>query len=191
MKKVGIFGGSFNPVHNGHLVLADFIRNRSNLDEIWFVLSPLNPIKENPAELLPDDVRFAMLRRAVDPIEHFIPSDIELTMPRPSYTVDTLRKLTADNPDTEFYLIIGADNYASFDRWKNPDEILSLAQIIVYPRPGIEMPEPVSDRVQIADAPLIDISSTQIRRMLSDGESVNLLVPDAVYNYIVQHQLYK
>lgn len=191
MKKVAVFGGSFNPVHIGHMILADFIRQEMAFDEVWFMLSPLNPLKANPGELLPDEVRLEMLHLAVDGSDGFKVSDIELSMPRPSYTVDTLRELRKRYPDVEFSLIVGGDNFASFDRWKCSDEILKMVRLIVYPRPGCELPDVTGDDVTVVKAPLVDISSTDIRRLIASGRSVNFLIPDKVYNYIRKHQLYK
>lgn len=191
MKKIAVFGGSFNPVHIGHMILADFIRQEMALDEVWFMLSPLNPLKTNPGELLPDEIRLEMLHLAVDGADGFKVSDIELSMPRPSYTVDTLRELRKRYPDVEFSLIVGGDNFASFDRWKCSDEILKMVRLVVYPRPGYEHPEGTGDGVTVVKAPLVDISSTDVRRLIASGRSVNFLIPDKVYNYIRKYQLYK
>lgn len=191
MKKIAVFGGSFNPVHIGHMILADFIRQEMALDEVWFMLSPLNPLKADPDELLPDDIRLEMLHLAVDDAEGFRVSDIELSMPRPSYTVDTLRELIKRYPDVDFSLIVGGDNYASFDRWKCSREILKMARLIVYPRPGSRLPEAADDNTTIVKAPLVDISSTAIRMFIASGRSVNFLLPDKVYDYIKKHQLYR
>lgn len=191
MKKVALFGGSFNPVHTGHLVIASLLRQQHGFDEVWFVLSPQNPLKENTTELLDDDIRLDMLHLAVDPVEHFEVCDIEMFLPRPSYTVNTLKALTGHHPDVEFTWIAGGDNYASFSRWKEPDKILEMARLLVYPRPGSDIVPPADPRISIADTPMLDISSTRIRRMIADGMDVNFLVPEIVNKYINKHHLYR
>ncbi|MCM1297150.1 MAG: nicotinate (nicotinamide) nucleotide adenylyltransferase [Muribaculaceae bacterium] len=191
MKRVGILGGSFNPVHTGHLILADFIRQEKQLDEVWFMLSPMNPFKQDSRELLNEEHRMEMLRLAIEPSLRLKISNFELNMPRPSYTVDTLRELHRHFTDTRFSLIIGADNYASFDRWKKPDEIMSMVDIIVYPRPGVKLPPITHPSVTFVDAPLLDISSTMIRNLIARGREVNFMVPDKVLKYINKHNLYR
>lgn len=191
-KVIGLMGGSFNPVHNGHLMLASYICQHYGLSEVWLVLSPLNPLKSNPGELVSDTSRLDMLRMAVEPVSFLKACDVELSMPRPSYTVDTLELLSASYPDVEFRLIIGADNWAVFDRWKDYETILDRFGVMVYPRRGSEVTAGGSDsRVTLIDAPMYDISSSFVRLMIAQGLDVNFFVPAKVYKYIKENSLYK
>lgn len=191
MKRVGLFGGSFNPIHTGHLILADEIRQARNLDEVWFMVSPLNPLKSNPEELVDDRLRFEMVELATLGVKGFEPCDIELKLTRPSYTVNTLHKLKEKFPDCSFSLIIGSDSFVNFNKWKNPDEIISMTEnIYVYPRVGIDLPETLPDEFEFVNAPVIEISSTEIRKKIKSGKRVNFLVPDNVYDFIKKHHLY-
>lgn len=186
---IGVFGGSFNPVHNGHIGLAREVVRRGLADRVMMVVSPLNPLKENPDALIDDNLRMEMLRIACRPFPSLEASDIELSMPRPSYTIDTLRKLSAEHPDDRFRLIIGADNWDCFDKWKSHDEILRDFSPIVYPREGYAMPQGDSQATPLR-ANLLPVSSTEIRRMLKQGKPVNNLVPRGVLDYIQAHSLY-
>ena len=170
--KVGIYGGSFNPVHFGHVGLAKWVIENTDLDELWLMVSPNNPLK--PANLLaPEGERLAAVREAVKGIPHVKASDFEFSLPRPSYTANTLRELQKAYPDTEFTLIIGEDNIAIFDRWREYEFILANFRIFVYPRrsdsPQDGLTTQWSDSVAVKEirylsgAPLFDISSTQIR----------------------------
>jgi nicotinate-nucleotide adenylyltransferase len=179
---IGIFGGSFNPVHNGHIKLAQAILENTPIDRVWFTLSPRNPLKE--ADTLESDTnRLIMLQRAVRGIEGVSVCDIELSMPRPSYTIDTLRYLSKKYPEHKFRLIIGADNWQIFDQWRDYKEILISYKPIVYPRPGY----PLNDTI---DVPKFDISSTQIRDYIAKDWQFRHLVPPAVATYIEQQRLY-
>ncbi len=191
-RRIGIFGGSFNPVHIAHLILASTIRRECGLDSVWFMISPLNPFKTGDRSLIDDRRRLDMLKLAVDPAPGLEVCDIELSMPRPSYTVDTLRRISELYPDDRFSLIIGADNWNSFNRWRDPDEILSMVdRIYVYPRPGHEISAPMPPKATVVDTPLLEISSTAIRKLIAAGEEVNFVVTDTVYKYIVKHNLYR
>lgn len=181
---VAILGGSFNPVHNGHIALAQGVVESGLADEVWLTLSPLNPLKAHPEELLPDEVRLEMLRLATEGVPGLKVCDIELSLPRPSYTVNTLSVLAERNPEVTFRLLIGSDNMLIFDRWKDHDVILSRFSPIVYPRPGYPWEGAI-------DLPVHDISSTRIRAMLKAGEPVNNYLPPAVESYILSHDLYK
>lgn len=170
MQKTGLFGGSFNPVHTGHISLARHLLREAALDEVWLMVSPQNPLKPT-AGLLDERLRYAMTERAVSDIEGVSASDYELHLPRPSYTWETLRQLSRDYPGREFVLIVGGDNWAHFQRWHRWQDILRHYRIVVYPRDG--HPGTVS-------APLLDVSSTEIRRRVSRGESIAGLVPDVI-----------
>lgn len=187
---IGVFGGSFNPVHAGHISLAREVVARKLADKVMMVMSPLNPLKEDPASLIDDDLRMEMLRIACLPYPELEASDIELSMPRPSYTIDTLRRLAGSNPGDSFRLVIGADNWECFDRWKDYREILRDFHPIVYPREGCAMPGEDSQATPMW-ADLLPVSSTMIRQRLITGEPVNNLLPPAVLDYIRANGLYR
>ena len=193
-KKVGIFCGSFNPVHNGHVALADYIARNSDLDEVWLVVSPLNPLKRTIADTLaPNEQRLDMVRLALRSCERLFASDIEFSLPLPNYTINTLNALKSKYPETDFSLIIGADNLALFERWKDSDVIMSNFDMLVYPRPGVDLDSLMQKypKVRVLEnAPLHDVSSTEIRRRLSSGESVSGLVNPEVEKYIRDNNLY-
>lgn len=187
---IGVFGGSFNPVHAGHISLAREVVARKLADKVMMVMSPLNPLKEDPASLIDDDLRMEMLRIACLPYPELEASDIELSMPRPSYTIDTLRRLAASHPGDSFRLVIGADNWECFDRWKDYREILRDFHPIVYPREGCAMPGEDSQASPMW-ADLLPVSSTMIRQRLIKGEPMNNLLPPAVLDYIRANGLYR
>ncbi len=193
-KKVGIFCGSFNPIHNGHVALADYIARNSDLDEVWLVVSPLNPLKRTIADTLaPNEQRLDMVRLALRSCERLFASDIEFSLPLPNYTINTLNALKSKYPETDFSLIIGADNLALFERWKDSDVIMSNFDMLVYPRPGVDLGSLMQKypKVRVLEnAPLHDISSTEIRRRISSGESVSGLVNPEVEEYIRDNNLY-
>ena len=181
MIRTGIFGGSFNPIHNGHISLARQLREKAGLDEVWLMVSPQNPLKAT-ADLLDDESRMEMARLAVAGEEGIIASDYEMHLPKPSYTWNTLQALKQDYPDREFVLMIGGDNWTLFDKWYRADDIRNEFQIIVYPRRGSEG--------GIDGLELIDISSTEIRERIKAGKGIKQLVPKAVAEYINEHNLY-
>ena len=176
MIRTGIFGGSFNPIHNGHISLALQLKERAGLDEVWLMVSPQNPLKQS-GDLLADDLRLHMARLAVEGVEGITVSDYEMHLPRPSYTWNTLEALSTDYPERQFVLMIGGDNWAIFDRWYHADDIRRKYEIIVYTRtPG--------------DPGFIDLSSTAVRERIRQGRSIRSMVPWAVADYIKQHGLY-
>lgn len=193
MKNIGIFGGSFNPVHIGHTMLASYLSQFSELDEVWMTLSPLNPLKQNSADLISDSDRLEMLKMAVAQCDFIGICDVELTMPRPSYTIDTLEALRQKYPDCRFSIIIGSDNWINFNRWKDYDKILERYGVIVYPRLGYTMAERADCRNVkfLNEAPVIEISSSFIRESILAGKDMNLFLPAGVYKYITAHSLYK
>lgn len=189
-KIVGIFGGSFNPVHKGHVMLAQFLSRSQYLDEVWLTLSPQNPFKESN-DLLDDNHRLAMLHIATEGVEGVGVCDIELSMPRPSYTINTLAKLSQQYPENEFRLVIGGDNWNLFDRWKDYQRIIDEYGVVVYPRPGYEL-KPIRDKnVVIVEAPLADVSSTVIRDEIVTGKDVSDMLHKGVWDYIKKNNLYK
>lgn len=191
MKRIGIFGGSFNPVHLGHTALAAAICEQGLVDEVWLVVSPQNPLKRN-ADLLDEEVRLTMVRLAVADYPMLQACDFEFRLPRPSYTYHTLQALREAYPDCEFSLIVGEDNWESFGRWYRSDEILRMTPIIVYPRSGsVTMVTPVDCRLSIVNSPLLPYSSTEIRTLIASGQDVcHMLHPD-VAQYIHQYNLYR
>lgn len=190
-RQIALMGGSFNPVHIGHLMVADYIRQTVGIDEVLMCVSPLNPLKSGNTDLASDTDRMAMLRIACDGRAGLIPCDIELSMPRPSYTIDTLRRLEELHHDAEISLIIGSDNWLLFDRWKASAEIIERHRIIVYPRPGYDIgPSTLPANVTQSDAPTLDLSSTFLREKLADGIDMSIFMPPGVYNYIKTQKLY-
>ncbi len=190
--KVGLFFGSFNPIHVGHLIIANTVRGLTGLHQVWFVVSPQNPFK--PAHtLLPDIDRLRMVELAVEDNYDLRACNIEFSMPKPSFTVDTLAYLSERHPEHQFYLIMGADNLAHFHKWKNYRQILEQAGVYTYPRPGVaQVPEALRDHAGIVpvEAPLLDISATFIRNCIRQDVSIKYLVPDAVEAYILGKKFY-
>lgn len=184
-------GGSYNPVHMAHTALADFICQTGEFDEVWLVLSPLNPLKAQPGELVDDNLRLAMLRTACETSTRLKASDIELSLPRPSYTITTLRALAERYPGYRFRLIIGSDNWLIFNKWKDGDAIVRDFGVTVYPRPGYDFdPSALPSGVVVADTPLLDLSSTFIRRSIARGLDMSTFLPSGVAEIIARHRLY-
>jgi nicotinate-nucleotide adenylyltransferase len=190
--KIGIFGGSFNPIHSGHAIIAHHIITSGAVDRLWLMVSPVNPLKVDNERQVDDTDRLRMVEMVTRPLENVETSAFEFTMPKPSYTIDTLNALQAKFPNDEFYLVTGADNWVIFDRWRNSKEILAKYHLLVYPRLGYEVviPEELRDRVTLVDAPIIELSSTAVRERLAKGLSVRYYVPDEVLGYIERKGLY-
>ena len=187
MIKTGIFGGSFNPIHNGHITLARYIREAAELDEVWLMVSPQNPLKQQ-AGLLADDLRLQIALQAVEDEPHITVSDYEFHLPRPSYTWNTLQSLRRDYPDRQFVLMIGGDNWQHFSRWYHADDILRNYPLVVYPRRGSNIiSSTLPPNVQIVEADLLDISSTDIRRRVRQGKSITGMVPDCIIQAVTTH----
>lgn len=185
MKHIGIFGGTFNPVHCGHIDLAQWLVDKRFFDEVWLTLSPANPLKDNRLGATDDDCK-QMLSLACEGRVGIRPCFIEFELPRPSYTVTTLRRLSELYPDCRFSLIIGTDNWQIFSRWREPDVICSNYGVIIYPRPGYDAPKDLPEGVRfVTDAPVCDISSSEIREGLRRE-----LLPTPVLDYINEHNLY-
>ena len=167
---VGIFGGSFNPIHTGHLRLARALVHQGLLDEIWLMVSPLNPLKQGQTDILDDEARLAMVQLATANEPHIQACDLEMHMPRPSYMVRTLETLRKNYPQHEFVLVIGSDNWQRFPQWRESDEILRHHKLLVYPRPGYELyATTLPQGVTLVNTPLYDISSTDIRHRIAQG----------------------
>jgi nicotinate-nucleotide adenylyltransferase len=190
--KIGLFFGSFNPIHIGHLALANYIVEYTDLDELWFVVSPHNPLKKKES-LLADHFRFEMVELAMRDDRRFRVSDVEFRMPKPSYTIDTLAYLTEKYTDHNFVLIMGSDGLLTFNKWKNFNEIIFRFPRYVYPRKT----EPVVDFTQhkniqlVENAPLIEISSSFIREAIKVKKNVDFFLPEKVAEYIDKYNLYK
>ncbi|MBR0492182.1 MAG: nicotinate-nucleotide adenylyltransferase [Muribaculaceae bacterium] len=191
--KIGIFGGSFNPIHSGHAIIAHHIISSGAVDRLWLMVSPVNPLKVGLEQQVADTDRLRMVEMVTRPLENVETSAFEFTMPKPSYTIDTLNALQAKFPDDEFYLVTGADNWVIFDRWRNSKEILAKYHLLVYPRLGYDVviPEELRDRVTLVDAPIIELSSTAVRERLAQGLSARYYVPDEVLSYIERKGLYR
>ena len=178
--RIGLLFGSFNPVHTGHLILAEHFADRPDLDEVWLVVSPQNPFK-SASDLLPEAARLQLAQLAVAANTRLRVCDAEFALPRPSYTSVTLAKLRQQHPSTIFVLLMGADNLPGLPRWHEAARLLAEIDIYAYPRPGSLNPDlSALPRVQLAQAPLLDISATYIRECLRSGRSIRYLVPDAV-----------
>ena len=190
-KRVALFFGSFNPVHVGHMVIATWAVEYGNVDALWFVPSPQNPLKERSG-LLPFHHRIQMLRLAVADDRRFRVSDIESRLSVPSYTAETLAHLHEKYPDTEFALVMGGDNLVTFHKWKNHNYIIDRHRIIVYSRPG-QGPTAFDGHanVQFIDAPQMAISSTAIREMVADNRDVRHLMPPAAWSYLDEMNLFR
>ena len=180
MKQIGIFGGSFNPIHVGHVALAKALREHCHLDEVWLMVSPQNPLKQQ-TDLIDDRQRYEMAQLALRDVEGVRASDYEFQLPKPSYTWNTLQHLQQDFPETTFTLMVGGDNWARFERWYHWKDILRNHHVIVYPR------APYPGTIEL---PLMDVSSTDIRHRIRTGQSVDGLVPEPVVTYIKEHHLY-
>lgn len=186
--KIGLFFGSFNPIHIGHLIIANIMQDQTDLDEVWFVVSPQNPFKKQQS-LLHEFDRLRMVELAIADHFHFRATDVEFHMPRPSYTIDTLTLLSEKFPQHTFKLIVGGDNLTHFHKWKNHEVILAEYGLYVYPRPGVS-PSLDHPNIHFVEAPLMDISATFIRNAVKTGHSVKYLLPDAVEGYIRDRKLF-
>ena len=189
--KVGLFFGSFNPVHVGHMVLANYMLEFTNLEQIWFVVSPHNPLKQK-SSLLDQNHRLQLVNIAIKNQAKFKASNIEFNLPQPSYTINTLTYLTEKYPNTKFALIMGSDNLENFHKWKNYEEILKRFELYVYPRPendGGALKRHAN--VKLINAPLMGISSTMIRQAIREKKNVQFFVPEKVWEYIQEMHFYE
>ena len=187
--KIGLYFGSFNPIHVGHLIIAAHIVDHSTPDQVWFVVSPQNPFK--PAgSLLNEYHRLHLVQTAIENDPRFRVTDVEFKLPKPSYTIDTLTYLDEKYPQNDFVVIMGTDSFQNISRWKNPELLLKNYSFILYPRPGFEIKD-IPSNVELIDAPLLEISSTAIRKKIKDGSSIRYLVPDNVREEIERSGYYK
>jgi nicotinate-nucleotide adenylyltransferase len=188
--KIGLYFGSFNPIHHGHLIIANHVLSNTGLTQIWFVVSPQNPLKPSGA-LLNEYHRLHLTRLAIEGNDRFKASDFEFHLPRPSYTIDTLTYLQEKYPLHRFSVIMGSDSLSNINKWKNYQQILSNYEIVVYPRPG----HPINDMqthgsLSVVKAPLLEISATYIRDNIKTGKSIRYLVPEKVMEEIERNRYY-
>ncbi len=190
-KRIGLFFGSFNPVHVGHLIIASQVVEQTDRDEVWFVVSPQNPFKRK-ASLLDQRQRLHLVRLAIGDDDRLRASDVEFGLPVPSYTVDTLAHLGERHPAHDFALIMGSDNLQSLPKWKNAPVLLDRYRMLVYPRPGFDggalREHPA---VRWLDLPLLQISATFVRQAIAEGRSTRYLLPDPVYRYVEEMGFYR
>lgn len=194
MKKIGLFFGSFNPIHIGHLILANYILENSDMEELWFVVSPQNPFKDKKS-LLNDHNRLDMVQLAVKNYPKMRASNIEFSLPKPSYTIDTLTYLKEKYPNYSFALIMGEDNLKSLPKWKNSERLVSDYQIIIYPRiltgEKNENEYLKHQNIHQINAPIIELSATEIRNMIKEGKNVRPMLPPEVFEYLDGSSFYK
>jgi len=191
MQKIGLFFGSFNPIHTGHLIIANYMANHTDLDEVWMVVSPHNPLKKKDSLGNMYD-RLEMVNLALESSNHIKSSSIEFNLPKPSYTIDTLMYLKEKYPHHEFHLIMGEDNLHSLDKWKNYEIILRDFNIFVYPRPGVPA-SPLKEHpaVTVTDTPLMELSSTFIRKSIKENKNIQFFTPQKVIDFMDKKGLYK
>lgn len=188
--KVGLYFGSFNPVHAGHLIIANHFLNETELEKVWLVVSPQNPLKANNS-LLNEYDRLHLLKLATEEDLRIKISDIEFSLPRPSYTSITLSHLTEKYPEHSFSIIMGGDSFQNLHKWKNYESIISNYPVFVYPRPGFQITNHVNANLTIVDAPLLEISSTKVRELIGAGKSIRYLVAEKVREEIEKGGYYK
>jgi nicotinate-nucleotide adenylyltransferase len=189
--KIGLFFGSFNPIHIGHLIIANYMANYTDLDQVWLVVSPHNPLKER-SDLINMYDRLEMAKLATEDASNLRVSDVELKLPQPSYTIDTLTYLNERYPEHKFSLIMGSDNLVSLKKWKNYELILRDYHIHVYPRPGAENAEFLNHpSVTLTGTPQMELSATFIRKAVKEGKNIHYFVSDKVLQFIEGKNLYK
>lgn len=187
---IGLYFGSFNPVHHGHLIIAGYVTAYTDVDQVWLVVSPQNPFKSSH-NLLNEYQRLHLVRTAIEGESALRASDIEFHLPRPSYTVDTLMYLEEKYPKHRFALIMGSDSYQNLPKWKNAAVIIERYPIFVYKRAGFEVTDNKNPKITLLDAPLLQISATRIREMVNQGKSIRYLVPDSVKEEIEKNGYYR
>ena len=189
--KIGLFFGSFNPIHIGHLAIANYMLEFAGLDKVWFVVSPQNPLKSK-AGLLGAQHRLHLVQLAIDDYPRFEACDVEFRMPVPSYTIDTVTFLSEKHPRHEFVLIMGSDGLGSFHKWKNAERLREICPRYVYPRPGFVVSEAeADDHLKVVAAPMMEISSSFVRNAIADGKDVRFFLPLHVYDYIREMHFYE
>lgn len=187
---IGLYFGSFNPIHIGHLIIANHVLSHCDVQQIWFVVSPHNPLKES-ASLLQEQHRLHLVRLATEDEPRFKASNIEFSLPRPSYTIDTMTHLQERFPKHEFSIVMGSDSFSNISKWKNYKELLKQYRILIYRRPGFEADLSLSNKLELLQAPLLDISSTYIRQLIREKKSIRYLLPEAVKDDILANGFYR
>lgn len=187
---IGLYFGSFNPVHTGHLIIANHVVEHSDVDKIWFVVSPHNPLKE-AHNLLNEYDRLHLVELAIRDDNRFRASNVEFHLPKPSFTIDTLTYLRERFPLETFTVIMGSDSFQNIHRWKNFEQLISTHSFIVYERPGFQVKDTHNARIQVMKAPLLEISSTYIRQQIKEKRSIRYLTPNAVAEYITENNYYR
>lgn len=187
---IGLYFGSFNPIHTGHLIVANHVIEHSEIDKIWFVVSPHNPLKDAHS-LLNEYDRLHLVNLAIEDNPKFRASNVEFHLPKPSYTIDTLTYLTEKFPLEQFSIIMGSDSFQNIHRWKNFEQLVSRYSFVIYNRPGFDITEKHGAKITTVNAPLLDISSTHIRSEVKEKKSIKYLVPDNVGQYIDANNYYK
>lgn len=189
--KTGLFFGSFNPIHVGHMVIASYMAEFTDLDQVWFVVSPHNPLKQKDS-LLDDHHRLQLVRLAIDDNRKLKASNIEFGLPQPSYTVNTLAYLSEKHPEHRFVLLMGADNLTTFKKWKNWERILEMVEVYVYPRRESDGGELLHHpKVKVVNAPVMELSATFIREAIRNGKDVRYMLPDSVWKYVKEMHFYE
>lgn len=186
---IGLFFGSFNPIHTGHLIIANHILNETALQKIWFVVSPQNPFKQSMS-LLNEYDRFHLVQKAVEENNQLRASNIEFSLPKPSYTVHTLAYLQEKYPTDSFHIIMGSDSFQNLKKWKNFETIIANYPIIIFKRPDFEVENTINAQLEIMEAPLLQISATHIRELVKAGKSIKYLVPEKVEEEIIAHRFF-
>lgn len=187
---IGLYFGSFNPVHTGHLIIASHVVNYTDVQQVWLVVSPQNPFKQS-ASLLNEYDRLHLVNLAIDDETRIKASDVEFKLPRPSYTIDTLTYLKEKYPQHYFSIIMGSDGFQNLPKWKNAELLIKEYPIIVYRRPGFEITDDWNAQLKVLDAPMLDISATLIRNNIKEGKSIRYLVPEKVREEIERNNYYK
>ncbi|MFN2456758.1 MAG: nicotinate (nicotinamide) nucleotide adenylyltransferase [Chitinophagaceae bacterium] len=187
--KIGLYFGSFNPIHNGHLIIANHILNETDLKKIWFIISPQNPFKQS-INLLTASRRLHLVQKAVGEDDRLAAKNIEFSLPKPSYTVSTLRSLQEKYPRHSFSIIMGSDSFQNIDKWKNIEYVIKNYPILIYKRGGFEVNNSLNARIQVLNAPLLQISATHIRKLIEEGKSIKYLVPEVVENEIIANRYF-
>ena len=191
MKKIGIYSGSFNPIHHGHVMLANYLVEFSDLDELWFVVTPQNPLKQKE-DLIDDDERLKMVQLAVGDDPRFLVCDIEMHLPIPSYTINTLTALSEQHPDCQFVFICGMDSLQNLTRWREYQKILDNYELLVFPREGYDGGNLTHHpSVTILKTPILEISSTFIRQCVKEGHDVRHFMPEKAFRYMKEHLFYE
>ena len=187
--KIGLYFGSFNPVHNGHLIITEHILNNTDLQQVWLIVSPQNPLKKS-SSLLNEYHRLHLVKSAIDGEKNIKASSIEFQLPKPSYTIDTLTHLKEKYPQHLFSIIMGSDSFTNIQKWKNYEVLLKEYSIYIYKRLGFEITKQLKNII-VLDAPLIEISSTRVRELIKSGKSIRYLVPDIVKDEIENNNYYR